>query len=59
MVMACYQGQYSLLVKRIKHVRTITEAKKYKATYRKMMELANKADNEKGVEFARNMLRKL
>lgn len=59
MVKACYQGQYNQLVKKVKGVKTIEDAKKHRSTYQKMVELAHKMGNEEAARFARGMIKKL
>ena len=59
MVKACYQSQYSQQAKKVKHVKTIAQAKKFKSTYKKMLDLARRADNDRAEEWVRNMLKQL
>ncbi|MFA6436286.1 MAG: hypothetical protein WCW30_04095, partial [Candidatus Gracilibacteria bacterium] len=46
MVKACYQGQYNVLASRIPHAKTLSEARAYRSTYQKLVELAHLAGNE-------------
>lgn len=59
MIKACYQGFYNLLVPKIKNVKTIQDAKRFRSTYQKMVEYARLADNPSAAESIEDILGKL
>jgi tetratricopeptide (TPR) repeat protein len=59
MVKACKMGEYSLLAKRIRNVKTVDDAKKYHSTYQHMLELATSAGDEKAAAYVRDVLGKI
>ncbi|EKD48356.1 MAG: hypothetical protein ACD_65C00004G0004 [uncultured bacterium] len=59
MVKACYQAQYNKVVRKVKGVKTIADARKHRADYQKMLDLAHKMGNEEAAGFARDMLGKI
>jgi len=59
MIKACYQGEYNKLVKKLRNVKTMDDARKHSRTYRKMLELAHKMGNEQAVTYVRGMLKKM
>ena len=56
---ACYQGLYNQVVRKVKGVKTIEDARKHRADYQKMLDLAHKMGNEEAARFARDTLKKL
>lgn len=59
MVKACYQGMYSQLAKKVKVVKTVQDARKFRSTYQKMLDLAHKMGNEQAVSYVRGVLGKM
>ncbi len=59
MIKACYQGEYNKLVRKVKNVKTMDDARKYRSTYQKMLELAHKMGNEQAATYVRGMLKKM
>ena len=56
---SCYLGEYNALAKKVRHIKTIKQAKSYKATYKKMLKLAQMAENHKAEDYVRGILKKL
>ncbi|MBU1018778.1 MAG: hypothetical protein ABII07_01640 [Patescibacteria group bacterium] len=59
MVKACYQGQYNQLVKKVKNVKTIEDAKKHRSTYNQMLGLTQKIGNNEAESYVRGILGKM
>jgi len=59
MVKACKMGEYSLLSKKVKGVKTVADAKKYRAVYQRMLELATSAGDDGAAESVRTILNKI
>jgi len=59
MIKACYQGQYSQLAAKIKNVKTIDDARKYRSTYNAMLDLAHKMGNEQAANYVRGISGKM
>ena len=59
MIKACYQGKYNKLSRKIKGVKTVDDARKYRSTYREMLELAHKMGNEQAASYVRGVLNKM
>jgi len=58
-VKACYSNQYNDLSHRLKGVKTLRDAKKYKSVYKKMLSLARKMGDEHLIHSLRDTLGKL
>lgn len=54
---ACYQKEYSQLHKKVANVKTVADAKRYKSTYQKMLDLAQKMDDDSLVRNVRETLK--
>ncbi len=56
---ACYMQKYNLLVKKVGHVKTLQEAKRYKSTYSEMLSLAQKVGDAILVSAVKDTLGKI
>ena len=56
---ACYQGQYNQLARKIATVKTVADARKYRSTYQKMVELAHKMGDEQAANSVKDILSKM
>ncbi|MBI2634549.1 hypothetical protein HYW82_02700 [Candidatus Peregrinibacteria bacterium] len=59
MVKACLQKQYNNFANEVSGVKTIEQARKYKSTYRKMLELAGRIGNQKLSDNVQEILKKI
>ncbi len=59
MVKACYRGQYSQLAKKVRNVKTVSDAKKHRSKYQKMLSLAQKMGDDKAVTYVKSVLGKM
>jgi len=59
MIKACYGRKYNELVKKIVSVKTLKDAKKYKSTYKKMLNFAQKMGDDSLVRNVRETLNKI
>lgn len=58
MVRACYQGLYSQQVHKVRHVKTVAQAKRYRSVYRELVTLARQAGNAEAEAWAADLLKK-
>ncbi|MFH1284202.1 MAG: hypothetical protein ABIH78_01285 [Candidatus Peregrinibacteria bacterium] len=56
---ACYAKQYNKLAGAVSGVKTVTDAKKHRSTYQKMLELANRLEDSKLQKSVREVLSKM
>jgi len=56
---ACYMGEYSYLAKKVKNIKSLQKAKSYKATYRKMLDLARKGGDDRAEASVRKIMKQL
>ncbi len=56
---ACYMGEYREVSKKVRGIKSISKAKTYKATYRKMLNLARKGGDNKAEASVRKILKQL
>ena len=56
---ACYMGEYSELSKKVRNIKNLEKAKSYKATYRKMLNLARKGGDDQAEASVRKILKQL
>lgn len=59
LIKACYGKEYNELAEKVKNVKTLAEARRFKATYRKMLELARKMADSRLVKSLSETLKKL